>query len=132
MSKYNKIISTFLEEFGFLKEKFDCLNFPVTEIPKERNPYRAGVYVFYTDIRIWKVGKSNDNAIKRALEHFTADTGNGIGKGMKKHKDDSTMKLVLFLIKDPKDLHWVFALECYFEIKFRKENLLEIYSARLG
>lgn len=126
------INSIFNEEFGFLKSKFDCLAFSVTEIPKDNNPYRAGVYIFYYDKKIWKVGKSNDNTIKRAIEHFTVDTGHRIGKGMKKFENDSAMNLVLFLIKDIKDLHWVIALECFFEMRFRNESILEIPSARLG
>lgn len=43
-------------------------------------------------------------------------------------KNDRAVRLVLFNINDIKDLHWVFALEVYFE-----QNLQpEIRSARLG
>lgn len=126
------ITGLFKKEFSFIVEKFEIITFPVTNIPKDKNPYRAGVYIFFRGERIWKVGKSNDNAIKRALQHFAEDTGCRIGKGMRIFEKDSDMYILLFLLKEPSDLHWVFALECYFEMQFRRDKILEIQSARIG
>lgn len=131
MSIEKYIKDSFYLEFDMLKDKFDILVFPVTEIPKDQNPYRPGIYIFFKEEKIWKVGKSNDNAVKRALQHFKADTGFRMRKGMKRFENDPLMQLALILLKNKLDLHWVLALECFLETKFSNDNILEIHSARL-
>ncbi len=128
----NYLSNCFNEEFGSVAEKFEVISFSVNKKP-EQNVYRAGVYVFHRGDRIWKIGKHNINAYKRSFEHFRDNTGSNIGKGMAIYKSDETMLLSLFLLKEENKnaLHWVLALECFFEQKFKKEGILEIPSKRI-
>jgi hypothetical protein len=128
MIDINQIVRS---EFGFIADKFETVQFCAGQKPSVENPYRPGVYVFLMNGRIWKVGKHNSNAYKRCLEHFEDDTGSNINKGMKQFQRDENMQIMLFLLKNESDLHWIYALECYLEMYFRKKGLLEIHSARL-
>jgi hypothetical protein len=120
------------KEFGLIADKFNVLSLlPEDRQSKDEIFCKPGVYVFYKGDRIWKIGKHNSNARKRALEHFRDDTGSNIGNGMKKFEHDQRMHLSLFLLKDNKDVHWIYALECFFENKFRSEEKLEIPSKRI-
>ncbi|HDD44297.1 MAG TPA: hypothetical protein ENG63_05495 [Candidatus Desulfofervidus auxilii] len=64
------------------------------------------------------------NSRKRALEHIRDNTA-GI---MKEICENNDTILILFNVKDSKDIHWVVALEIFFE---RSINPL-IKSDRLG
>lgn len=136
-SKWDKamletLINSFEAEFGAIADKFEVLTpLHADRLSNNEMLCKPGVYVFYRNETIWKVGKHNINARKRALRHFRDDTGSNIGKGMKKFENDPDMNLVLFLLKNEKDLHWIYALECFFENRFRDESLLEIHSKRL-
>lgn len=128
----DNIKELFLQEFSSVKERFDLHEFSMTSNPNNNEHCKPGVYVFFKEERVWKVGKSNENARKRALEHFRDDTGSAIGKGMKQFENDPNMILLLFLVKNQKDVHWVFALEAFFEQTFRDRKVLEICSFRIG
>ena len=116
----------FSSEFREISNKFKIHNIRLVDASHDKTPGAAspGVYVFINGEKIIKVGRHLQNSRKRALEHIVADTG---GK-MASLINDEAVRLALFNIKDLKDLHWVFALEVYFE-----QNLQpEIRSARLG
>jgi hypothetical protein len=116
----------FSSEFRGIADKFQIHDLRLIDAPLDKTPGVAcsGVYVFINGEKVIKVGRHLQNSRKRALEHIVANTG---GK-MASLKNDESVRLVLFNINDIKDLHWVFALEVYFE-----QNLQpEIRSARLG
>lgn len=127
-----EINQLFEKEFGFVSDRFKLIQFPITQISHDRDIYKPGIYIFHMNGRVWKVGKSNDNVFKRALDHFKADTGHRIEKGMKKFQENPEMNLMLYVLKSNEDMHWVYALEACFELKFRNMDVLEIRSARLG
>lgn len=116
----------FNSEFREISEKFQIHDILLVDAPNDKTPGAAspGVYVFINNEKVIKVGRHLKNSRKRALEHIVANTG---GK-MALLKNDASVRLALFNINDMKNLHWVFALEIYFE-----QNLQpEIRSARLG
>lgn len=116
----------FNSEFREISEKFQIHDIRLVDAPNDKTPGAAspGVYVFINEERVIKVGRHLKNSRKRALEHIVADTG---GK-MALLKNDALVRLALFNINDMKNLHWVFALEIYFEQNLKPE----IRSARLG
>ena len=126
-----KIKELFLKEFEPHKEKFNIyeLTLKNAKESKDEKLCRPGVYVFWHPNRnVIKVGRHIVNSRKRALEHIRDNTGkkmNGL--------DDDT-RIVLFnlnrnSVSQPyEDLHWVFALEVFFELKLAPE----IPSKRLG
>ena len=116
----------FKSEFRGISDKFQIHDLRLIDAPLDRTPGAAspGVYVFINGEKVIKIGRHLQNSRKRALEHIVADTG---GK-MASLKNDESVRLALFNVNDIKDLHWVLALEVYFE-----QNLQpEIRSARLG
>jgi hypothetical protein len=126
-----EIKQLFEQEFGPITQKFDIISFSVADKAPE-NVHRAGVYLFYMGNQIWKIGKHNLNAFKRSREHFVDDTGANIQKGMKQHKQNENMKAVLFLLNDESSLHWIYALECFLELHYRRQkDVLVIPSARI-
>lgn len=121
-----EIKNIFISEFREISNKFQIHDIRLIDAPYDKTPGAASpsVYIFIHDEKVIMVGRHLQNSRKRALEHVVADTG---GK-MASLKNDAAVRLVLFNICDIKDLHWVFALEVYFE-----QNLQpEIRSARLG
>ena len=98
-----------------------CLELDQAKNSNEGEPWRPGVYVFWQENRVIKVGRSLANARKRAFEHFPADTGGE----MRLLKNDPDARLLLFLMDEeathyddnrgPDNLHWVIALEDFFE-----------------
>ena len=121
-----EVKNIFRAEFREIADKFQIHHIRLIDAKSDKTPGAAspGVYVFIKTDKIIKVGRHLQNSRKRALEHIDADTG---GK-MAALKNDESVFLALFNINNIKDLHWVFALEVYFE-----QNLQpEIRSARLG
>ena len=123
-------MSVLRSEFKEIASKFTTECFSLSET--KAIPERGGVYIFFNDNEVWKIGKSNTNALRRALEHIRDDTGSQEGKGMAKFKDSSEMKLLLISINDPNDTHWVLALENYLERHFSSKGNLVIKSRRNG
>src|SRR5689334_6933061 len=116
-------------EFGTIANRFETIYFCAGEKPLIDNPYRAGVYVFFMGDQIWKIGKHNKSAYTRCLQHFADDTGSNINKGMRQYEENKNMQIVLFLLKDSKrDLHWIYALECFLETYYRNQKNLVIHS----
>ena len=83
------------------------------------------MYVWYhPEKEVLKVGRHLQNSRKRALEHIQANTG-GV---MNDYGEDSSTILLLFNVKSTDDIHWVAALEIYFENNIHPE----VKAARLG
>ena len=116
------IIKLFYDEFGPITDK---LSFNEAKNSKEKYVSYPGVYVWYNLKKgPIKVGRHLVNSRKRALEHIRDNTA-GI---MKEICENNDTILILFNVKDSKDIHWVVALEIFFE---RSINPL-IKSDRLG
>lgn len=83
---------------------------------KKQYIYYPGVYVFYLDGKVIKVGRHLTNSRKRALEHLKANTRNEILE-MNTLEGNLESKILLFNVKDPEDYHWLASVEMYFEKK---------------
>jgi len=76
----------------------------------------AGVYVFiYEDGRCLKVGKSQQNASKRALEHCRDNTSSKDGTIRMADLRLSNKTHMLVFALQGESVHWVLALESYLE-----------------
>ena len=110
-----EINGLFEREFGPIKEKFHVLD-PLS-VEEARNSsadfvWHPGVYVWiHPEKGVIRVGRHLTNSRKRALEHIGANTG-GI---MAEIAQDPQTRIMLFNVIDPKQVHWVAALEIYFE-----------------
>ncbi len=121
------IIKTFYDEFGSITNKFVIITLKLDEAKNLKEKYLShpGVYVWYNFKKgPIKVGRHLINARRRALEHIRDNTA-GIMKAICEDKDTI---LILFNVKDQKDIHWVAALEIFLE---KSINPL-IKSNRLG
>ena len=118
------IFDIFKTEFSALIERFDYLDLAGVAIRESQDPCiaRAGVYIFYKEGEVLKVGKSLSNARKQALEHFRDKPG----KIMKDLDGDSELHLLLFTVDKRENVHWVIVLEDFFEwkleLKIRSEK----------
>lgn len=122
-----KVIKIFEDEFGPIQHKFEIYDMPLAEAEVSQAPHiwKPGVYVFWQpDRSVIKVGRHLTNSRKRAFEHIPANTGGE----MAKLKNDREARLLLFNVKEPRDKHWVAALEVFFE----EQLLPKIKAGRLG
>jgi hypothetical protein len=108
-----EIKQLFHREFSFLANKFILLELHATEAwnSREANVAQGGVYVWWKDGVIYKVGRSMSNSRKRAFEHRRDNTA----KQLRTLIDDPSTVLLLFNARHPEDLHWVLALEDFLE-----------------
>ncbi len=118
MEKSN-IINLFEDEFGFVKDKFNIIEYSLNEETLHQNNGAAmpGVYVFLKNEQVIRIGRSLSNSRKRALQHLEDNTAGW----MKQLENDSETILLLFNIKHSEDLHWVAALEIFLEMKLKPE-----------
>jgi len=118
-SDVETIVQSVHVEFGSKAQLFqsilvrlDALDGPEFEATKF-----AGVYVFiHEEYGCLKVGKSNSNASKRALEHLRDDTHSkdeAIHMAQLRQSDKTYM--LVFALQKPECVHWVLALEYYLE-----------------
>lgn len=110
-------ISLFEREFGFVKDRFIVHNIPLHEAQKNRElPVNSpGVYIHWrADLGVIKVGKSQSNSKKRALEHIQANTKNSNFE-MSALETDQDARLILFNILDSTDIHWLLSLEAFMD-----------------
>ena len=115
-------------EFGSIASRFKLFNLEIGEARDSKDPEIAkpGVYVFWSpSSNVIKVGRHLVNSRKRAFEHIRDNTGSEMGKLKEDGKD---ARLFLFNIQYDEDLHWVAALEIFFE----RELHPSIKSKRLG
>ena len=127
MNDIANIKHLFKEGFSSLSELFVIIELQIDAASDSQVPYVAnpGVYVYWHPrIGVIKVGRHLKNSRKRALEHIRDNTGGT----MAELHDDNTARLLLFNIRDAKDVHWVAALEVYFESALQPK----IHSKRLG
>jgi len=114
-----KIIEKFKEEFGFMIDKFNIISLTIKEAneTKELNVAFPGVYIFWNNNRIIKVGRHLINSRKRALQHIRDNTRNENFEmaNLANYVDDCG--LILINCKDIKDKHWAAAIEIYMEEK---------------
>ena len=115
--KIQSVIDAFENEFTAHKHKFELIDLKGDEIrgSQDHRVARAGVYVFFKDKTVLKVGKSLSNARKRALEHFRDNTG----KIMKDLDGNKDLHLLLFTVNKRENEHWVIALEDLYEWKLK-------------
>lgn len=129
-SSAEEIVAIFKAEVSQLSEKFiiNDLILESARTAKESSLTRPGVYIFWkADVGVIKVGKSETNARKRALEHLRDDTKNH-KLSMSSLSTDPSCHLLLITVAEDKDRHWVSSLESFLE---RKLNPL-IGSKRTG
>lgn len=114
-SKFTReeIIDIFKKEFFHCERKFKIFDITMDNAKTETaiGVVTSGVYVFWKADQVIKVGRSLVNTRKRALEHIRDNTG----KTMEKLKEDKDAHLLLFNVPDKNDIHWVAALEVFFE-----------------
>jgi hypothetical protein len=78
-----------------------------------------GVYVFLHEGVCIKIGKSQTNASKRAMQHCGTDNTSSADKKwkMSELRDDAETLLLVYALKPPyqEKMHWVLALESFLE-----------------
>lgn len=123
----NKIIEKYKEEFGFLIGKFNIISLTIKEAyeTKEFSVASPGVYIFWNNNSIIKVGRHLVNSRKRALQHISDNTKNEIFEMANLANNVENCGLVLINCKEIKDKHWVAAIEIYLE-----ENLEPIIKSQ--
>tara|TARA_R110000765_G_scaffold194259_3_gene299876 strand:+ start:4286 stop:4672 length:387 start_codon:yes stop_codon:yes gene_type:complete len=119
----------FYNEFGSISDKFiiiaeNLLNLASSD---KKYIYHPGVYVFYFEDKVIKVGRHLTNSRKRALEHIRDNTRNEYFE-MKSLKENKKAKVLLFNLIDPNDYHWSASVEMFLEKKLEPV----IKSKRLG
>lgn len=117
MKKLSEVKDIFLEEFSPIKDKFNVIELyikdAVNNFTVEVN--RPGVYAFWHPKHgVIKIGKSQANSKKRALEHIRDNTHNK-NIDMKSLSDENDTILLLFNIVNDNDLHWLLSLEAFLE-----------------
>jgi hypothetical protein len=130
--KIPEIIDHFRVEFQPHDSKFEVFNLTVEEAQKEDSVYiwKPGVYVWFAQNEVIKVGRSFTNTRKRALEHINYG-GKGTAYGhwsIQELAKNPGTKILFFNLKDEKDKHWAAALEIFFESLLKPQ----IPSGRLG
>jgi len=111
------VLALFEREFSFIKNRFSVHTIPLREASENNGSVVncPGVYVFWRrDLGVIKVGKSQSNSKKRALEHIRDNTRNNLFK-MKNLANAQETVLILFNIRDKRDVHWLLSLEAFLE-----------------
>jgi hypothetical protein len=118
-SHVEDIVRSVQDEFGSKAELFkhvvvrmDSLNCPDFEATKS-----PGVYIIiHEDCGCLKVGKSQSNASKRALEHFRDNTSSKDKTvQMAQLRQSDKTHMLVFALQQQHSMHWVLALEHYLE-----------------
>ncbi|MCX6153092.1 MAG: hypothetical protein NT007_02905 [Candidatus Kapabacteria bacterium] len=110
-----EIINLFNQEFDHVKDKFNIFDFALNDpqVHAKENPLAMpGVYVFWKDNKVLRIGRHLINSRKRAFEHFPDNTGDK----MIEIENDPQAHLLLFNLKKEEDKHWAAALEIFFEL----------------
>lgn len=119
-STVENIIQSVHAEFGDKAELFDHIVLRMDELHGtefERTKF-PGVYVFVHDeFGCVKVGKSQSNASKRALQHCGTDNTSSKDKTieMSQFLNSDKTHLLIFALNRSDSMHWVLALENYLE-----------------
>jgi len=118
------IIEVFKKEFEPIVDKFEIIKVLNGKPFSRKNVlnanqkfiYYPGVYVFYGNNRVWKVGRHLTNSRMRAIQHIDANTGNKDNR-IKELEKIADAEIILFNVKDTEDNHWVAAVEIFLERK---------------
>ena len=112
------ITEKFYNEFNPIKDKFRIIPLTISEAfnSKNLNVAYPGVYIFWYENKIIKVGRHFINSRKRALEHIRDNTMNEFFQMKTFENCSKDCGLVLINCKDKNDYYWVAALEIYLEI----------------
>ena len=107
----------FENEFGPISEKFDFHCLSLTDVTTASVASRfPGVYVFWKGGDVWKVGRHLATPHKRALEHVRDNTTDKTGRfSMGDLAGDPEVRVLIFSARSESNLHWVAALEIFFE-----------------
>jgi len=127
IESFERVKYLFHREFGSIASRFKLFNLGLGEARDSKDPEitKPGVYVFWSpSSNVIKVGRHLVNSRKRAFEHIRDNTGAEMGK----LEEDDNARLFLLNIQYDEDLHWVAALEIFFERELRPS----IRSKRLG
>ena len=113
-----EIENEFNNEFGPISDKFTTIEKNLLNIAssEKKHIYHPGVYVFYFEDKVIKVGRHLTNSRKRALEHIRDNTRNKYFE-MKSLKENKKAKVLFFNLKDPNDYHWSASVEMFLEKK---------------
>jgi hypothetical protein len=114
-----QVIAKFNSEFSIISSKFKILDLDMDGAKSNQGGDLAkpGVYVFWDPSHgVIKVGRSLDNSHKRSFEHIRDNTKGGSPTfEMKTLPADAKAHLILFNVPNPKDYHWVAAVEIFLE-----------------
>jgi len=130
MHLISDVKKAFEREFSSLLDKFKVfeLELEAAANNSDNDVNSPGVYMFWhPDYGVIKVGKSQSNSKKRALEHIRDDTSNE-RISMATLKEDPNVRLILFNIIDESNLHWILSLEAFMEWNLSPV----IHAARMG
>lgn len=133
---YETYVEFFRQEFSHLLVKFEdpvqlnakeAFSFYMTWIEAKRNekpripekyPTKPGVYAYWhkeeNGFMCWRVGKSRKKVFFRAMQHIRDQTQSKDGS-IKISPEAQNLFVAFFCTKEEKDVHWVLALEDYFE-----------------
>jgi hypothetical protein len=126
-----KVKPIFESEFAPLSHKFVFIHSAIKEAYdfQQDGIANPGVYIFWKDNEIVKVGRHLTNSRKRALQHIRDNTRNEKIEMKDLPNLASSEAGILFInCKDPQDYHWVAALEIFLEVNL--DPLIK--SGRLG
>lgn len=101
MESIEQVITLFKKEFSFISEQFNTFELLISDASNDGTEEIncSGVYVFWNPkFGVIKVGKSQSNSKKRALQYLIDNTANNILE-MKNLKNEPDTKLLLINIK---------------------------------
>ncbi|HRG37295.1 MAG TPA: hypothetical protein PK289_02085 [Bacteroidia bacterium] len=104
--------------FTSYADKFTITTIPVKEARHTNNPLviRPGIYIFWTENTIWKVGKHLINVRKRSLQHIGDNTKSGIYE-MNSLEENPQAFITYLTINSNEDEYWIPSLEMLCEMK---------------
>jgi hypothetical protein len=122
----DEVIEIFKTEFKPIIDKFEIIKVLNGNLFTRKNVlaanqnfiYYPGVYVFYGDNKVWKVGRHLTNSRMRAMQHIDANTGNKDNR-IKELEKIADAEIILFNVKNIEDNHWVAAVEIFLERKLK-------------
>lgn len=111
------VLSSFKKEFYTIENKFILISLSIKEANESKDEIVAqpGVYIFWFEEKIIKVGRHLTNSRKRALQHIRDNTRNDAFQMNSLDGCNTKCGLILINCINPKDKHWVAAIEIYLE-----------------
>jgi len=118
------ITKIFRKEFGIIECKFKVINVlngkPLNKEnildakDKDDLIWHPGVYVFFGNKTVWKVGRHLTNSRMRATQHISANTQTKNHK-IRDLENISDAEIILFNVINKNDKHWIAAIEIFLE-----------------